>query len=199
MPENPEYARLRLRKQIIALRDAMTVADRHHCSIQITKSLLGHPLVIHARRIFLYCSFRSEVATDMLMHRCLEIGKEVCVPLAVPKDHGLIPVSISDPGGDLQPGYLGIPEPSSEVAKHGQVAPSSIEVAVLPGSVFDHGGNRLGYGAGFYDRFLTQAAPQATRVGLGFSLQLVDSIPVRLHDMPLDLLITEREILTWRR
>ena len=70
---------------------------------------------------------------------------------------------------------------------------------MLPGSVFDRAGNRLGYGAGFYDRFLAQEAPRAIRIGLGFSLQLVERLPALAHDIPMNQLITERETLTFGR
>lgn len=77
--------------------------------------------------------------------------------------------------------------------------PASIDVAIIPGAVFDRCGHRLGYGGGFYDRFLARMAPQATRIGLAFSCQVVDQIPSLPHDVPMDLVITEQEVLTWSR
>lgn len=198
MHHDPEQARQRLRNDVLAGRDAMPIGDRQRFSALIAEAFIRHPQVAAARRIFLYCSFRSEVETQLLLHRCLQAGKAVSVPLTVFEQNRLVPVAITDPEVDLAPGYLGIPEPKPSVAEQGRIAPASIEVAVLPGSVFDRAGNRLGYGGGYYDRFLALEAPQAIRIGLGFSLQLVERLPSQAHDMPLDLLITEREILTWR-
>ncbi len=199
MDEAPEQARQWLRKEILAGRDAMPVADRQRFSALIAESFLCHPLVTVARSLFFYCSFRSEVETNLLISRCLLAGKAISVPLTVPEHNRLVPVGITHPEVDLESGYQGIPEPRPVVARQGRIEPASIEVAVLPGSVFDRSGNRLGYGAGFYDRFLGLEAPQAIRIGLGFSLQVVEQLPAQAHDMSLDLLITEREILTWRR
>ena len=199
MRNAPEQARQRLRKEILASRDAMPAVDRHRFSAIIAEAFVNLPQVMAARRIFLYCGFRSEVETHLLLHRCLQAGKEVSVPLTVPEQNRLVPVAITDPAFELEPGYLGIPEPRPAVAQQGRLEPASIEIAVLPGSVFDRAGNRLGYGAGFYDRFLAQEAPRTIRIGLGFSLQLVERLPALAHDIPLDLLITEQETLTFGR
>jgi 5-formyltetrahydrofolate cyclo-ligase len=61
----------------------------------------------------------------------------------------------------------------------------------MPGSVFDLRGGRLGYGGGFYDRFLQTAAPQALRIGLAYDLQVVAAVPLQRHDQQLDYLVTE--------
>ncbi len=105
-------------------------------------------------------------------------------------------VRIDDVESDLICGYKGIPEPRD---RSRIVSPASIEVALIPGVVFDRCGNRLGYGAGFYDRFLTLEAPQAIRIGLAFSCQLAEKIPSLPHDVPMDMVVTEEALLTWNR
>ena len=94
----------------------------------------------------------------------------------------------------LAPGFQGIPEPVFHPDR--VFAPEALDVVVLPGLLFDRNGNRLGYGGGYYDRFLATQAPQALRVGLAFARQLADApIPAEPHDMRLDMLVTEAEIL----
>lgn len=136
-------------------------------------------------------------------------------------------VNITNPASELAPGYCGIPEPllfgrAKENSKlpeerkttvplsaptwqadwasdplQKKLDPKGIEVAVLPGLAFDRRGYRLGYGGGCYDRFLSRYAPQALRVGLAFSCQLVETLPTEAHDVPLHFLVTEKEILSW--
>jgi 5-formyltetrahydrofolate cyclo-ligase len=105
----------------------------------------------------------------------------------------LLPFQIDNPEKDLRPGYCDIPEPDPDRAI--LVPPEKIEIAVIPGSVFDIQGGRLGYGGGYYDRFLVNDAPRALRIGFAFELQLVDKVPLEPHDQPLDILITEKRIV----
>ena len=77
--------------------------------------------------------------------------------------------------------------------------PATIDTVLIPGSVFDPSGGRLGYGGGFYDRFLTEAAPRAIRLGVAFELQLVDQVPMEPHDQYMDILVTEQQIYDCRR
>jgi len=167
-------------------------------SRQILEKLVTLP-IFKRNLFFIYCSFQSEVETLMLLRRCLDEGKSVCVPVTVPQRSELLAVTITDPSADLLPGYKGIPEPIPSLVELQRVCPQSIEIAIIPGAVFERSGHRLGYGGGYYDRFLAHKAPQACRVGLAFSQQLVDRIPVLSHDIPLDMLVTEKEVLVWPR
>jgi len=117
----------------------------------------------------------------------------VAVPYTDVKRKALLPFRINNPEQDLRPGYCAIPEPDPDRAI--PVSPEKINIAVLPGSVFDLYGGRLGYGGGYYDRFLVNDAPQALRIGFAFEQQLVDRVPLEPHDQPLDILITEKQIV----
>jgi len=105
----------------------------------------------------------------------------------------LIAYQITDPDKDLLPGYCQIPEPDS--GRLPQINPPDIEVIILPGSVFDLSGGRLGYGGGYYDRFISQQAPTAIRVGLAFELQVTTNLPLLAHDQKIHILVTENRIL----
>lgn len=185
-----------MRRHFLAIRDRMSAEERGVLSERIASFLLSLPLFADKQVFFIYCHYQSEVATIPLLDHCLEQGKTVGVPLCQPEQSSMRAVGIADVQGDLVPGYKGIPEPRNGA----RVVPSaSIEVALVPGVVFDRCGNRLGYGAGFYDRFLALEAPQAIRIGLAFSCQLADMIPPLPHDVPMDMVVTEQGILTWDR
>lgn len=180
--------RTALRTNILAARNSLPAAERQRKNRAITERLLALPEFARARSIFAYVSFRSEVETLDLIAHCLKNGRAVSVPLTLPAEHRLLAHAITDMSQDLTPGYCGIPEPLATLPL---VDPASIEVVVIPGSVFDTRGGRLGYGGGYYDRFLHSASPQALRIGLAFDLQVVKAVPLENHDQQLDYLITE--------
>jgi len=190
--------RSHMRRLLLAERDRLSPATRAAESGRIVASLVALPFFSEKQHFFIYCHYRSEVSTDTLLAYCLEQGKTVGVPMSLPEQAQMLAVVITDPVHDLAPGYKGIPEPLPALARDWLLPPTAIEVAVIPGAVFDRTGHRLGYGLGFYDRFLA-LAPQAIRIGLAFSCQMVERIPALDHDVPMDMVITEREILTWPR
>ncbi|MHB1185107.1 MAG: 5-formyltetrahydrofolate cyclo-ligase [Desulfobulbia bacterium] len=188
--------RTALRARIMAARDSLSPEERQRKNLAITERLLALPEFAGARHVFAYVSFRSEVETLNLIAHCLDTGVTVSVPLTLVQEHRLLPYAITDPGRDLVPGYCSIPEPLQTLPL---VDPGAIEVVVTPGSVFDAQGGRLGYGGGYYDRFLHTAAPQALRIGLAFDLQVVEAVPLESHDEQLDYLITETRTIRFGR
>jgi len=188
--------RTALRTQILTARNSLPPEERQRKSRAIAERLLALPEFSGAHRVFSYVSFRSEVETLPLITHCLNRGVTVSVPLTLPAEHRLLAYAITDPRRDLAPGYYGILEPAEALPL---VNPAAIEVVVVPGSVFDVQGGRLGYGGGFYDRFLQGAAPQALRIGLAFDLQVVAAVPLKSHDQQLDYLITETRTIHLER
>lgn len=184
--------RTSLRADILAARDSLPPQERQRKSRAITERILALPKFAAAKNVFAYVSFRSEVGTLALIGHCLKKSIPVSVPLTVPAEHRLLPYGITDPNRDLVPGYCGILEPLTTLPL---VDPASIELVVMPGSVFDLKGGRLGYGGGYYDRFLQTAAPQALRIGLAYDLQVIEAVPTKSHDQRLDYLVTETRII----
>jgi 5-formyltetrahydrofolate cyclo-ligase len=183
-----------LRTRYLARRNALSPEQRANMSERIADLVTGLAIFREKRHFFMYCSYQSEVETMGLLQRCLQAGKTVSVPLTVPDRSRMLAVAITDPAADLALGYKGILEPMRHTAKEHAVSLACIDVAIIPGAVFDRCGHRLGYGGGYYDRFLA-ASPRAVRIGLAFSLQVTEAIPVQSHDIPMDILITEQEIL----
>ena len=184
-----------LRKNILLARDSLSSVERQAMSSAIARKVLLLEELVRGRTIFIYVDFRSEVETRFLIGELLKRGKRVVAPVTLVKEKRLLPVEIRDLEKDLVPGYCLIPEPRVAIRKSLRVAASEIEIILLPGSVFDEGGGRLGYGGGYYDRFMAYEAPRARRIGLAFELQVVDSLDLQPHDQKVDLVVTEKRII----
>jgi 5-formyltetrahydrofolate cyclo-ligase len=190
--------REKIRRAMIAARDRLPPVDLALNSERIIERLFRLAEFRAATTVMLYASYKSEVQTMAALGRCLASGKRVALPLTLPTEGLLRPYLIEDPRRDLKPGYRAIPEPDPKTAV--PLAPREIEVVIVPGSVFDRAGGRLGYGGGFYDRFLADQAPAAFRVALAFALQVsATRLPLQPHDQPLDCLITEKETRRFAR
>lgn len=189
--------RVKIRRQILAARDALSRDEQHSRSRTLAENLWSAGLLRYAKTLFIYVDFRSEVETVPLIRQCLRKGMQVAVPLTLPAESRLVPYLITDPDQDLQPGYCSIPEPDPH--RLPAVDPHNIDTVILPGSVFDEKGGRLGYGGGFYDRFLANEAPHAKRIGMAFELQIVPSLPLLPHDQLLHHLVTEKKVLHFAR
>lgn len=138
-----------------------------------------------------FASFRSEVETANMIRRALTGGKRVILPKVRGKDLELF--EIRDYDQDIATGAWGIPEPRES-------APAKVEEAdliVVPGAAFDEHGNRLGYGAGFYDKLLP-GFKKAT-VALAFELQIVPKIPADPHDVSVKKIVTEKRVIQAKR
>lgn len=181
-----------LRKQILQDRDELSKDLQLRRSAEIIRQCLSLDQLIDAETIFLYMNFRSEVITADFIETLMQMGKRVVLPVTLTKSRKLLPVYIRDVDKDLAPGYASIPEPVAEIRKSRAAAAEDLDIIFLPGSVFDERGGRMGYGGGYYDRFVSQEAPQALRIGLAYELQVVEEAPLQPHDELLDLIITEK-------
>ena len=186
-----------LRQKILGARDGLSDKVRQAKSISAMQNFWTLQGMQQWSTLFIYVNFRSEVETLELIKKCINRDIRVAVPLVEASAVRMIPLLIKDPVQDLVPGYYNIPEPDPK--KSLRLEPGEIDAAVIPGSVFDIHGGRLGYGGGYYDRFLLNDAPQAKRIGLAFELQVVDNVPLESHDQPLDILITEERIVNITR
>lgn len=185
----------KLKKEKLHLRDKLSGELQQQYSSHITEQLLQLDLLQQAATVFVYVDFRSEVKTRGLIQQMQSLGKKVVVPVTLLQERDLLPVQITSLEDDLAPGYASILEPVEAIRNTNCVSPESIDVIVLPGSVFDECGGRMGYGGGFYDRFVSEKAPQAHRVGLCYELQVVPEAPLQDHDERMDVIVTERRII----
>lgn len=160
---------------------------------------MGMNSFIAAETIFIYVDFRSEVQTRSLIQKMQAMGKKVVVPVTLLQEKDLLPVQINNIETDLAPGYASILEPVEAIRQTQYVSPEGIDIIFLPGSVFDEGGGRMGYGGGFYDRFVSRKAPRAKRIGLCYELQMVRQAPLQEHDEGMDMIVTEQRIINATR
>ncbi len=135
-----------------------------------------------------FASFRSEVETGPMIRHALASGKRVILPKVSGKELALF--EIRDLDKDVAPGAWDIPEP---VTSH-PAELAEIDLIITPGAAFDERGNRLGYGAGFYDRILS--AFTGTTIALAFEAQIVPEVPTDEHDIPVKKIVTEKRVIT---
>lgn len=176
-----------LRTYFLELLKKQTSADIKAKSGLIEQKLLNHTAFQKAKTIMFYASLPGEVDTLEMIRKAIELKKNICVPVVVKNQKAMIPISIKKLA-DLKNGVYGIPQPNLDASL--QVSLKDIDTVIVPGLAFDKLNNRLGRGAGYYDRFLSQRSANTTTIGLGFDFQLTDSLPVEEHDVPLSCVIT---------
>lgn len=174
-----------MRAQARAARRALSPAAREEASARIREHALSLPELSRARRVGCYVSVGTEVDTRILLRALLVANKVVAVPVTL--GDRLQFVRLDHPWALVEGGAHGIPEPRQPWT---EVDGESMDVLFVPGLLFGRDGSRLGMGGGHFDRFL-HAHPTPLRVGLAFSSQLVDAIPLETHDEAMDVLITE--------
>ncbi len=183
-----------LRKKILALRDGLSSDDLALKSKAIGEKILGLKEIETGKNVFTYVNFRSEVITIPLINDLMKKDKVISVPKTYVKENRMDAIRINDVSKDLIPGYCDILEPRPEILQTNITEPQNIDIVILPGSVFDERGGRLGYGGGYYDRFV-EKIPFVVRIGLAFEEQIVSEAPLQPHDELLDYIITEQRII----
>jgi 5-formyltetrahydrofolate cyclo-ligase len=189
--ERRREQKVELRERIRLLREGLSPEDRSRRSGAVAEALFGLPEVRGAGVVALFSSFGSEIDTAPIIERAHAEGRRVLLPYL---DEGVMEVAEHRPGDDLVPSSYGPAEPSRREA----VDPGEVDAAVVPGLAFDRRGRRLGYGAGFYDRWLRRLRPNASRIGIGFSFQVVDRVPADGSDERVDVVITDEGVIRVR-
>ncbi|MDQ6620646.1 MAG: 5-formyltetrahydrofolate cyclo-ligase [Pseudomonadota bacterium] len=185
-------AKVALRNRILLERDNLTEGERAQKADAIVARLCALPAFVAARTVLLTSAFRSEWATAPLIHHALSQGKIVALPRVNVASRMLELRRVVDFSSDVAPGYRGIPEPLPGAAF---IEPPDVDWVLVPGVAFDRAGRRLGYGGGFYDRLLPLISPDAPRVAGAYALQLVDRVPAAPHDVTVDAIVTESEMI----
>ncbi|MCD6527785.1 MAG: 5-formyltetrahydrofolate cyclo-ligase [Desulfuromonas sp.] len=143
-----------------------------------------------ARTVALYSPIRGEVATCQLLAEALLADKRVVYPRV--DANKMVFVQIESES-QLRPGTFGVSEPVGQEI----VAPAELDLVIVPGVAFGRCGSRLGYGKGYYDQTFENRPSSCVLVGLGFSFQLEDHLPKEEHDVGLDWIVTDREVLSF--
>ncbi|MBK9248629.1 MAG: 5-formyltetrahydrofolate cyclo-ligase [Ignavibacteria bacterium] len=180
-----------LRKTLLSLRDALPVDVRSAQSQRIAESLLALPEFVAASIIHSYLSFGSEVDTEFIRIVAFRQGKQVSVPITDKSNPTLLHSFIEDTE-EFTFGDWNILVPKEPIIES-NFRTSEHDIILVPLVGFDRNKHRLGYGKGYYDRFLSKQ--DAIKIGLAFSCQETELIPTEPHDQALTMIITEREII----
>ena len=165
----------RLRRRMKALRDAMPAEERAAASAVVEATVLGLPGIADAANVLAFASFGSEIATAGILERLAAGGKRVLLPFLV---EGRMEAALAEPGAATVATSYGPVEPAEQVA----VDPSVVDAILVPGLAFDRAGRRLGYGRGYFDRYLRRVPAPSPRIAIGFALQVVDEVPATRAD-----------------
>ncbi|MCK9364784.1 MAG: 5-formyltetrahydrofolate cyclo-ligase [Syntrophales bacterium] len=180
-----------LRKRILKIRNALPPEERAVKSAAITNRLTELQDIRQAATIMVFLNFGSEVQTDDLISWGWEKGKRIVAPLCCPETREMAPCVIND-FSDLETGHYGIREPKAACSL--VVPPEEIDVVLIPAVAFDRQGRRVGYGGGYYDRFLPKV-PRAARIGMVFSCQIVPAVNADAYDIPAQKIVTEKGVI----
>jgi 5-formyltetrahydrofolate cyclo-ligase len=181
----------RLRKAVRASRDALPAGERAAMSGLAAARLLDLIYRAGPRLVMLFASFGSEIDTQGLIEALDRVGRRLALPVVAGMDLRAV---LYRPGDSVETARYGAVEPRAAE----EVLPRAIDVVVVPGLAFDRQGYRVGYGRGYYDRFLAHTRPDARRIGFAFSAQTVPHVPHGPSDYPVDSLVTEVETICCR-
>jgi 5-formyltetrahydrofolate cyclo-ligase len=182
----------KLRKEVLSKRDSIIPSERKKKDTLIKQKLFCLPEFKTAKAILFYASFRTEVDTIGMIEESFRMGKSVFVPKVDKIQHRLQLYEIKDLR-ELSPGYMGIPEPFLPDQRVRVI--KDVDLAIVPGACFDRFGNRLGYGAGYYDILLSDVKKKIPFIALAYEEQLIDAIPSEKHDIKVDAIVTDHQVI----
>ena len=186
-------AKQALRATVTAARDALSPNVRKVAADTIMRRVLSLDIYHAATSVLTYMSFGNELNTHHFFDTLLRDGKTVMLP-RIDKASNTLTLHRVNGHDDLVDGIWGIREPHPDSPK---VALADVDMMMMPGLAFDRAGNRLGYGAGYYDRLLAPLADKAVRplrLVAAFDCQVVDAVPVGPSDQPFHILVTETQL-----
>ena len=189
-----EQTKAEVRRRALALRDEMPIQERMRCSEKIVKNLTEHTCYRETQALLTYVSFRSEVDTISLIEQAFTDGKAVFVPRVAGREMDFFRIKALC---DLEEGYHGILEPRDHITEiYNPIAGKAL--MCMPGAAFDRTHHRIGYGGGYYDRYLANLSGQAKDMictaALAYECQILQEIPWDSHDICPGWIVTEPAI-----
>jgi 5-formyltetrahydrofolate cyclo-ligase len=188
---SPAQQKKKLRARILKKRDGMKPIERAARSVVICESLIARRAYQKAKTVAIFVTYRSEVNTLPVIQDLLHKGKCVGVPRITGKGKMEF-YRLTEPDSDLVPGTYGIREPKKGSRR---VKAEDIDLLVAPGSVLDDRGYRIGYGGGFFDRYIPRLKKECPVISLGFEMQMVKMVPNESFDKKVDMIITEKRVI----
>lgn len=198
-----------LRKQILTERDSLLLEQRHVWDKRILERLLQYDIENPCDTSLCYVNYKSEADTKAWIHWCFYKGKAVFVPKVLAA--GEMEFYQIFHLEDLKAGCQGILEPEDLPDRSfrkwigDRTNVRSVVRMIIPGAVFDQTGNRIGYGGGYYDKWIARweneqrdKAVKLEKIGIAYQMQIVEEIPAEPYDQKVDLVVTEKGI-TYRK
>jgi len=179
--------RQQLQKRLLEMSDE----QRSEKSKKACRNLVSAEQFQKASAVMMYLSLPHEVDTSEAILSAWQLGKTVLVPKVSWQQRHMIPVQINSLETDFSTEASGLRNPITGVP----MPIEEIDLVVAPALGFDAKGNRLGRGRSYYDKFFANPELKATRCGLAFAEQQIDSIPVAEHDVPVDFLVTDEAVI----
>ncbi|MBE6981121.1 MAG: 5-formyltetrahydrofolate cyclo-ligase [Ruminococcaceae bacterium] len=170
-----------LRRQIRERKRAMTAQEIESKSQALAELFFASEQYRQAKTLYGYLPYNQEVRTVPMLQKALEDGKRVAVPKVYGEEMRFI---YMEDLSQVSLGYAGIPEPIAD----GPVAGDPEALVLMPGMAFDPQGHRIGYGGGFYDKFLA-SEPNHPTVALCYDFQVMDRLETEEFDIPVDLVL----------
>lgn len=180
-----------LRNKILIVRDSLDKSEKEIMDNSIYNKLINLDLYKKAKSMFVYINFSNEIDTVKIINKALEDDKEVYIPKIYREDKSMRAIRLNS-FSELERNFMGILEP---VKDSDYIEKENIDLIIVPGAVFDKSGNRIGYGGGYYDRFLSTIKEKKNKVVLAYDLQVINEIEPEIHDVKVDYIITENNLI----
>lgn len=179
-----------IRDMISSKRQSLTGKYISEKSITIAEKFFSTNEYKKSKNILAYYPFRNEIDTTAIITGSLNDNKKIILPKVFKKDLKLF--YVDNPEEQLSSGSFGIMEPLESKCKTAER--DVLDIVIVPGLAFDRNFNRIGYGGGFYDRFLKNIKKSIIKIALCFDFQLLSSVPNTENDIKTDIVITEKKV-----
>ena len=184
-----------LRKEILTKRKNIDIVEKEKMDRKICNKFYESKYYRDAKNIFIYISYDSEINTKEIINKALIDNKKIYVPRTEFKTRLMDAVKITSLDNLIESEY-GILEPSAEEP---HIDPNVLDLIVVPGVAFDRNGGRMGYGAGFYDRYFKKISEdkmkKIVKLALAYDFQILEDVPMDEQDVPVNYIITEKEFI----
>lgn len=185
-----------LRKETLTKRKNLDTAEKENMDEKILDRFFESKYYKEAKKIFIYISYDSEIDTIKIIDKAFKDGKKIYVPRTEFESRLMDAVEITSFDNLIKSSY-GILEPSINTP---YINPNELDLIVVPGVAFDRKGGRMGYGAGFYDRYFKKInknnIERITKIALAYDFQVLEEVPMSAQDVPVDYIITEKEFIS---
>lgn len=182
----------KIREKMYSLRSNLSSKDYNEKNKHVEENFYSLSLEKEYNNFMSYVNIKKEVRTRLIIDNLIKKNKTVSVPICLQKTTNLIASKINSLD-ELESSFFNLFEPKKE--KIEEISPINLEVIIIPGIAFDRSGNRIGFGKGYYDRFLKKVKPGALKIAMAYDFQVLKDLPTDSFDVNMDMIITDKEII----